>query len=109
MALETKKVELVAFQDALGMSVHKVGEDQLSFRFRCVDVNDPTAEFSFTIRSATGDLTIDQISLVSCLPPLNSVSTIIDSYNQSTHEGKLSTLVRLIRREFLAYVTSNRQ
>lgn len=91
------------------MTVHKVGDDQLSFRFRCVDVNDPTAEFSFTVRSASGQDSIDQVALVSCLPPLNSIPPIIESYNKSDHESKLSSLVRLVRREFLAYVTSNRQ
>lgn len=108
-ALESEKVSLLAFQDALGMTVHKLGDDQLSFRFRCVDVNDPTAEFSFTVRTSSASDEVDQLTLVSSLPPLNSILPIIDSYNESDHKAKLSSLVRLVRREFLAHVTSNRQ
>lgn len=108
-SVESEKESLLVFANALGMTIHKVGDDQLSFRFRCIDVSDPTAEFSFTVRSANGPESIDQLAFVSSLPPLNSIPSIIDAYNQSQHKSKLSTLVRLVRREFLASLTSNRQ
>lgn len=107
-SVQVEREELEVYQNALGMTIHKNGEDQLSFRFRCIDVNDPTAEFSFTVSTSSGSLDQSAVfELVSCLPPLESVATIINAFNQSQHPEKLSTLVRLVRREFYNAVRTN--
>lgn len=108
-AVEVERVELEVYKDALGMTIHKSGEDQLSFRFCCIDEYNPTAEFSFTIRGTSAAGSLGTVALVSCVPPLESVASFIESYNFSQREDKLSTLVRLVRREFFNSLPANRR
>jgi hypothetical protein len=106
MEVEERKSELDAYQRALGLTIRKDSSGNTHFRFTHVDSSDLEAQFSFVVRVA--DENDSSLSLVSCIPPLESASSIIESYNRSQHQGKFSTLVRIFRREFKATLASNR-
>lgn len=98
LQVEEKKSELDAYQRALGLKIRRDIDGNLHFAFTHVDDAELDAQFSFAIR--IDDETTQTVSLVTCVPPLEAAPSFIECYNKSKHPAKLSTLVRIFRREF---------
>ena len=114
--IEERKNELGAFERALGLNIRKDNAGNMHFKFTHVDDMDLEAQFEFVISYAE-DCAADAlhasepgtITLVSCMPTLERAQAFVDSYNKSTHMAKLSTLVRIFRREFQALISNRYQ
>lgn len=103
--IEERKNELGAFERALGLNIRKDSAGYTHFKFTHVDDMDLEAQFEFVISDAAESGDVGQIVLVSCMPALDNAQSFIDSYNKSKHPSKLSTLVRIFRREFQASIS----
>lgn len=105
--IEQTQEQLEAFQKSLGLTIRKKSTGELHFRFTHIDDTDLNAQFEFAL-TEDDSAAYPQVHLVSCIPPLEKGPSIIESYNHSQHPQRLSTLVRLFRREFLASLATNR-
>ena len=98
MEVEELWSTLQAYQRALGLTIRRDSNQNLHFMFTHVDDDDLDAQFSFVIR--VEDEECQTVSLVSCTPPLHAAPSFIEAHNLSKNPNKISTLVRIFRREF---------
>jgi hypothetical protein len=94
---QMKMEQLQAYQRGLGLTIHRKSNGEFSFKFTHIDDTDLEAAFEFVIM-----MDKEKASLVSCQPSLEQAQAIIDSYNHSESEQRVSILVRLFRRAFKA-------